>query len=238
MEGAAGDGAPVGRFSLEGAAGDGAPVVVVHIPLEDAAGDGALVGYLPLEGTIGDGAVVVHLPLEGAVGDGALVVGSSADGAAVKFGIFTNIEICLQCAFSPGFRRGLQGEGALTQVQAKACCIVICPMLTVAFAFGLPFGIQLDGNAIGGAVFCVQITAAAGGGFLLGAAGGVGLLYKGCSLFGRGLGGCIEHRGGCQCRHRQQGQQHTAGQQDAYNAFGFHKVSLLSCGFYTGVSLP
>lgn len=55
-------------------------------------------------------------------------------------------------------------------------------MLTVAFAFGLPFGIQLDGNAIGGAVFCVQITAAAGGSFLLGAAGGVGLLYKGCSL--------------------------------------------------------
>lgn len=111
------------------------------------------------------------------------------------------------------------------------------PMLKVVAVCGLAFGVQLDGNAIGGAVFCVQITAAAGGGFLLGAAGGVGLLYKGCSLFGRGLGGCIEHRGGCQCRHRQQGQQHTAGQQDAYNAFGFHRGSLLSCGFYTGVSL-
>ena len=98
-------------------------------------------------------------------------------------------------------------------------------MFTVALTFGMAFGVQLDGNAIGGAVFCVQITAAAGG---------VGLLYKGCSLFGRGLGGCIEHRGGCQCRHRQQGQQHTAGQQDAYNAFGFHRGSLLSCGFYTG----
>ena len=107
-------------------------------------------------------------------------------------------------------------------------------MFTVAAACGRAIGVQIDGNAIGGAVFCVQITAAAGGGFLLGAAGGVGLLYKGRSLFGRGLGGCIEHRGGCQCRHRQQGQQHTAGQQDAYNAFGFHKVSLLSCGFYTG----
>lgn len=68
-------------------------------------------------------------------------------------------------------------------------------MLKVVAVCGLAFGVQLDGNAIGGAVFCVQITAAAGGGFLLGAAGGVGLLYKGCSLFGRGLGGCIEHRG-------------------------------------------
>lgn len=108
-------------------------------------------------------------------------------------------------------------------------------MLKVAAVCGLAFGIQLDGNAFSGAVFCVQITAAAGGGFLLGVAGGVGLLYKGCSLFGRGLGGCIEHRGGCQCRHRQQGQQHTAGQQNAYNAFGFHKASLLSCGVYTGL---
>ena len=107
-------------------------------------------------------------------------------------------------------------------------------MGNVTLACGIAFGVQIDGNAFGGVVLCVQITAAAGGGFLLGAAGGVGLLYKGCSLFGRSLGGCIEHRGGCQCRHRQQGQQHTAGQQDAYNAFGFHKVSLLSCGFYTG----
>lgn len=107
-------------------------------------------------------------------------------------------------------------------------------MVIVTFAFGHASGVQVDGKAVGGAVLCVQITAAAGGGFLLGAAGGVCLLYKGCSLFGRGLGGCIEHRGGCQCRHRQQGQQHTAGQQDAYNAFGFHKVPLLSCGVYTG----
>ena len=104
----------------------------------------------------------------------------------------------------------------------------------LAGACGLAIGVQLDGNAIGGAVLRVQITAAAGGGFLLGAAGGVGLLYMGCSLIGRGLGGCIEHRGGCQCRHRQQGQQHTAGQQDAYNAFGFHIVSLHTSGFYTG----
>ena len=107
-------------------------------------------------------------------------------------------------------------------------------MVIVTFAFGHASGVQVDGKAVGGAVLCVQITAAAGGGFLLGAAGGVGLLYKGCSLFGRGLGGCIEHRGSCQCRHRQQGQQHTAGQQDAYNAFDFHRGSLLSCGFYTG----
>ena len=55
-------------------------------------------------------------------------------------------------------------------------------MLKVVAVCGLAFGVQLDGNAIAGAVFCVQITAAAGGGFLLGAAGGVGLLYKGCSL--------------------------------------------------------
>ena len=54
----------------------------------------------------------------------------------------------------------------------------------------------------------------------------------------RDLGRCIEHRGSCQCRHRQQGQQHTAGQQDAYNAFGFHKISLLSCDLCTKVSLP
>ena len=204
--------------------------------MEDAAGDGALVGYLPLEGTIGDGAVVVHLPLEGAVGDGALVVGSFVDGAAVKFGIFNNIESCLQCAYSLGLRGGLQGKDAIVQPTTGVSAVV--PMGTLAAVCGLAIGIQLDGNAFGGAVLRVQITAAAGGGFLLGAAGGVGLLYKGCSLFGRGLGGCIEHRGGCQCRHRQQGQQHTAGQQDAYYAFGFHRGSLLSCGFYTGVSLP
>ena len=95
-------------------------------------------------------------------------------------------------------------------------------MGNVTLACGLAFGVQLDGNAFGGAVLRVQITAAAGGGFLLGAAGDVGLLYKGCSLFGRGLGGCIEHRGGCQCRHRQQGQQHTAGKQDAQDTFCFH----------------
>ena len=186
-----------------------------------------------MEGAVGDGAGVVHLPLEGAVGDGALVVGSSADGAAVKFGSSPNIEICLQCACCLGIRGGLQGEGAVVQEQGSGVCGVE-PMVIVTFAFGHASGVQVDGKAVGGAVLCVQITAAAGGGFLLGAAGGVGLLYKGCSLFGRGLGGCIEHRGGCQCRHRQQGQQHTAGQQDAYNAFGFHKVSLLSCGFYTG----
>lgn len=68
-------------------------------------------------------------------------------------------------------------------------------MPRAALAFGLAIGVQLDGNAFGGAVLRVQITAAAGGGFLLGAAGGVGLLYKGCSLFGRGLGGCIENTG-------------------------------------------
>ena len=202
--------------------------------LKGAAGDGAVVAHFPLEVTIGDGAVVVHLPLEGAVGDGALVVGSSADGAAVKFGIF-NIESCLQCAFCLRLRGGLQGKNAIVQPTTGGSAVI--PMGTVAAVCGLAFGVQLDGKTIGGAVLRVQITAAAGGGFLLGAAGGVGLLYKGCSLFGRGLGGCIEHRGGCQCRHRQQGQQHTAGQQNAYNAFGFHKVSLLSCGFYTGVSL-
>ena len=108
-------------------------------------------------------------------------------------------------------------------------------MLKVVAVCGLAFGVQLDGNAIGGAVFCVQITAAAGGGFLLGAAGGVGLLYKGCSLFGRGLGGCIEHRGGCQCRHRQQGQQHTAGQQDAQDTFCFHCFRSFRVGFIRGV---
>ena len=55
-------------------------------------------------------------------------------------------------------------------------------MLKVVAVCGLAFGVQLDGNAIGGAVFCVQITAAAGGGFLLGAAGGVGLLYRGAAF--------------------------------------------------------
>ena len=95
-------------------------------------------------------------------------------------------------------------------------------MFTVTIACGRAIGVQLDGKTIGGAVLCVQITAAAGGGFLLGAAGGVCLLHKGDRLFRRGLGRCIEHRGSCQCRHRQQGQQHTAGQQNAYNAFGFH----------------
>ena len=233
FEGAVGDGVVVVHILLEGTAGDG--FVVDHLPLEGTVGDGAVVVRFPLEGTIGDGAAeVVHLPLEGTAGDGALIVGKTADGTAVKFGIFINIESCPQCAFRLSLRGGLQGEGALMQFQVKACCTAICPMFTVALTFGMAFGVQLDGNAVGGAVFCVQITAAAGGGFLLGAAGGVGLLYKGCSLFGRGLGGCIEHRGSCQCRHRQQGQQHTAGQQDAYNAFGFHKVSLLSCGFYTG----
>ncbi|HAR93253.1 MAG TPA: hypothetical protein DCR80_04305, partial [Faecalibacterium sp.] len=160
--------------------------------LKGAAGDGAVVVRFPLEGTIGDGAAeVVHLPLEGTAGDGALIVGKTADGTAVKFGIFINIESCPQCAFRLSLRGGLQGEGALMQFQVKACCTAICPMFTVALTFGMAFGVQLDGNAVGGAVFCVQITAAAGGGFLLGAAGGVGLLYKGCSLFGRGLGGCI-----------------------------------------------
>ena len=95
-------------------------------------------------------------------------------------------------------------------------------MFTVTIACGRAIGVQLDGNAFGGAVLRVQITAAAGGGFLLGAAGGVCLLHKGGRLFRRGLGRCIEHRGSCQCRHRQQGQQHTAGQQDAYNTFCFH----------------
>ena len=231
MEGAAGDGAPVGRFSLEGAAGDGAPVVVVHIPLEGAAGDGAVVGHSPLEGAVGDGALVGRFSLEGAAGDGAPVGGPIAGGAALKFGRSLNKETRLQCACCPGLRGGLQGEGA--GVQEQGGCVVV-PMGNVTLACGIAFGVQIDGNAFGGVVLCVQITAAAGGGFLLGAAGGVGLLYKGCSLFGRGLGGCIEHRGSCQCRHRQQGQQHTAGQQDAYNAFGFHKISLLSCGFYTG----
>ena len=217
---------------LKGAAGDGAAVVVQN-PLEGTVGDGAAeVVRLPLEGAVGDGTGVVHIPLEGAAGDDAVIVGFTADGAAVKFGIFTNIEFCLQCAFSLGLRGGLQGKNAIVQPTTGVSAVV--PIGTVAAACGLAIGVQLDGNAIGGAVFCVQITAAAGDGFLLGAAGGVGLLYKGCSLFGRGLGGCIEHRGCCQCRHRQQGQQHTAGQQDAYNAFDFHKVSLLSCGFYTG----
>ena len=95
-------------------------------------------------------------------------------------------------------------------------------MFTVTIACGRAIGVQLDGKTIGGAVLRVQITAAAGGGFLLGAAGGVCLLHKGNRLFRRGLGGCIEHRGGCQCRHRQQGQQHTAGQQDAQDTFCFH----------------
>ena len=188
--------------------------------------------HSPFEGAVGDGFVVVHIPLEVTIGDDAVIAGFTADGAAVKFGIFTNIEFCLQCAFSLGLRGGMQGENAIVQPTTGVSAVV--PMFTVAIACGRAIGVQLDGKAFGGAVFCVQITAAAGGGFLLGAAGGVGLLYKGCSLFGRGLGRCIEHRGGCQCRHRQQGQQHTAGQQDAYNAFGFHKVSLLSCGFYTG----
>ena len=88
-------------------------------------------------------------------------------------------------------------------------------MIHVTVFFGGAISLQLDGNDAGGVVLRVQITAAAGSSLFLGAAGGVGLLYKGCSLFGRGLGGCIEHRGGCQCRHRQQGQQHTAGKQDA-----------------------
>ena len=245
-----GDDAGVVHRSLEGAAGDDAgdghiivvvAVVVVHLSLEGAVGDDAPVDNIPLEGAAGDDAgdgplivvvaVVVHHPLEGAAGDGAVIAGSTADGAAVKFGIF-NTESCLQCAFRPGIRGGLQGKNAIVQPTTGVSAVV--PMGTVAATFGRASGIQLDGKTIGGAVLRVQITAAAGGGFLLGAAGGVGLLYKGCSLFGRGLGGCIEHRGSCQCRHRQQGQQHTAGQQDAYNAFGFHKVSLLSCGFYTG----
>lgn len=218
----------------EDAAGYGAPVV--HIPQEAAAGDGVVVEHHPLEGTAGDGAVVIHIRLEGAAGDGAVIIGSTADDAAVKFGIFNNTESCLQCAFSLGLRGGLQGKNAIVQPTTGVSDVE--PMGTVAAVCGIAFGVQLDGKAIGGAVFRVQITAAAGGGFLLGAAGGIGLLYKGCSLFGRGLGGCIERRGSCQCRHRQQGQQHTAGKQDAYNAFGFHKVSLLSCGFYTGVLLP
>lgn len=164
----------------------------------------------------------MHRFLEGATGDSAVVEGCAADGAAVKFGIFINIEIFLQCAFRLGLRGGLQGEDALIQFQVIVCYTAIYPMLKVAAVCGLAFGIQLDGNAFGGAVFCVQITAAAGGGFLLGAAGGICLLHKGCSLFGRGLGRCIEHRGSCQCRHRQQGQQHTAGKQDAQDTFCFH----------------
>ena len=99
--------------SLKGAAGDGS--VVVHKISEGAAGDGFVVAHILLEGTTGDVAVVVHLPVEGTAGDGAMIVSPPADGAAVKFGIFTNIEICLQCAFSPGLRRGLQGEGAVVQ---------------------------------------------------------------------------------------------------------------------------
>ena len=247
LEGAAGDGAAsVVHLPLEGAVGDGA--VVVHSPLEGAAGDDAgdvlaggvvvavAVVHLSLEGAAGDVFVVVHIPLEVTIGDDAVIAGFTADGAAVKFGIFTNIEFCLQCAFSLGLRGGMQGENAIVQPTTGVSAVV--PMFTVAIACGRAIGVQLDGKTIGGAILCVQITAAAGGGFLLGAAGGVGLLYKGCSLFGSGLGGCIEHRGGCQCRHRQQGQQHTAGQQNAYNAFGFHRGSLLSCGVYTGVSLP
>ena len=112
LKGAAGDGFVVDHLPLEGTVGDGA--VVVHILLEGTVGDGAVVVRFPLEGTIGDGAAeVVHLPLEGTAGDGALIVGKTANGTAVKFGIFKNIEICLQCAFSSGLRRGLQGEGAL-----------------------------------------------------------------------------------------------------------------------------
>ena len=162
----------------------------------------------------------MHRFLEGATGDSAVVEGCAADGAAVKFGIFINIEIFLQCAFRLGLRGGLQGKNAIVQLATGASAVL--PMLTVAAAFGLAIGVQLDGKAFGGAVFCVQITAAAGGGFLLGAAGGVCLLHKGCSLFRRGLGRCIEHRGSCQCRHRQQGQQHTAGKQDAQDTFCFH----------------
>ena len=176
--------------------------------------------------------------MEGAAGDNAGIVSPTANGAVGKVGVLVDDQLYpLQGAFSPGFRRGLQGKAAIVQVQPTAGTWIVVPIAIDATACGLAFGIQLDGNAFCGAVFCVQITAAAGGGSLLGAAGGIGLLYKGCSLFGRGLGGCIEHRGGCQCRHRQQGQQHTAGQQDAYNAFGFHKISLLSCDFCTGVSL-
>lgn len=110
----AGGGVYLNTF-LKDAAGDG--VVVGHSILEGAAGDSAPVVHIPQEGAVGDGAgVVVHLPLEGAAGDSGLIVGKTADGAAVKFGIFTNIEICLQCAYSPGLRRGLQGEGAVVQV--------------------------------------------------------------------------------------------------------------------------
>ena len=187
-----------------------------------------------MEGAVGDGALVGRFSLEGAAGDGAPVGGPIAGGAALKFGRSLNKETRLQCACCPGLRGGLQGEGA--GVQEQGGCVVV-PMGNVTLACGIAFGVQIDGNAFGGAVLRVQITAAAGGGFLLGAAGGVGLLHKGGRLFRRGLGRCIEHRGGCQCRHRQQGQQHTAGQQDAYHAFGFHRGSLLSCGFYTGVSL-
>ena len=134
----------------------------------------------------------------------------------------SNVEkACLQCAFCLGLRGGLQGKNASVQLATGGSAVV--PMFTVTIACGRAIGVQLDGNAFGGAVLRVQITAAAGGGFLLGAAGGVGLLYKGCSLFGRGLGGCIEHRGCCQCRHRQQGQQHTAGKQDAQDTFCFHR---------------
>ena len=83
--------------------------------LKGAAGDGAVVAHIPLEGAVGDDFVVVHPPLEDAAGDGALVVGSFADGAAVKFGIFNNIESCLQCAYSLGLRGGLQGKDAIVQ---------------------------------------------------------------------------------------------------------------------------
>ena len=72
--------------------------------------------------------------MEGAAGDDAVIVGFTADGAAVKFGIFTNIEFCLQCAFSLGLRGGLQGKNAIVQPTTGVSAVV--PIGTVAAAGG------------------------------------------------------------------------------------------------------
>ena len=158
----------------------------MHLPLEDATGDGAPVVYLFFEDAVKDeplivgGGIVVHRFLEGATGDSAGIVSPTANGAVGKVGVLVDDQLYpLQGAFSPGFRRGLQGTAAIVQLQPTAGTWIVVPIAIVAAVCGLAFGIQLDGKAFGGAVFCVQITAAAGGGFLLGAAGGVGLLHKG-----------------------------------------------------------